>query len=116
MVRQLRPQETFDRVAKHLLKQNKQSTRQDSSACLYRGPDGLKCAVGCLIQDSEYHPSMEGVPAILIRLPERFSNVVKSGLLRDLQIVHDAAHPRTWKSELRRLAKDYCLNTKALDQ
>ncbi len=27
--------------------------------CLYRGPDGKKCAVGLFIPDSEYDPEME---------------------------------------------------------
>jgi hypothetical protein len=50
-------QETFDKVVKHLLLQNKQSV--SIRGCLYRGPDGLKCAVGCLIQDEVYTSDLE---------------------------------------------------------
>ncbi len=50
------PQEIFDTVVVHLLQQGKQSK---SHVCLYRSDDGLKCAVGALIPDSEYDPAME---------------------------------------------------------
>lgn len=51
-------QETFDRVAKHLLKQNKKSV--NGTQCMYRSSDGLQCALGCLIPDELYVPSLEG--------------------------------------------------------
>jgi hypothetical protein len=50
------PQEIFDTVIAHLLQQGKQSK---SDVCLYRSDDGLKCAIGALIPDSEYDPDME---------------------------------------------------------
>jgi hypothetical protein len=52
------PQEIFDTVAKHLFTQGKQST--DYVSCLYRGPEGTKCAVGILIPDAAYDADMEG--------------------------------------------------------
>jgi hypothetical protein len=54
-------QEVFDQVANHLLTQNKRSvSATDNTLCVYRSPDGLKCAAGCLIADDEYDPRMEG--------------------------------------------------------
>jgi hypothetical protein len=50
-------QETFDKVCVHLLTQLQKSVFLDSNgsmACAYRGPNGLKCAVGCLIPDELY--------------------------------------------------------------
>lgn len=51
-------QEIFDTVSVHLLTQNEKSQESSFySSCLYRGPNGTKCAVGCLIKDEFYQPS-----------------------------------------------------------
>lgn len=52
-------QELFDYVTSFLLKQGEQS-RGPGGACAYRGRDGLMCAVGCVVPDEFYSPSMEG--------------------------------------------------------
>ena len=59
---QATPQEVFDQVSQHLLKQNKQSTRYEKlrNFCAYRSGN-LKCAAGCLIDDDEYSPEMEAL-------------------------------------------------------
>ena len=46
-------QQVFDQVVAHMIKQGERSI-QNGSMCLYRGPNGLKCAAGCLIADDEY--------------------------------------------------------------
>jgi len=46
-------QETFDKVARHLLTQQAKAEQPDGN-CAYRGEHGRKCAVGCLISDEEY--------------------------------------------------------------
>lgn len=51
-------QDVFETVARHLYTQGKPAL--DNSQCLYRGPDGTKCAVGCLIPDEVYVPQMDG--------------------------------------------------------
>ena len=33
-----------------------------SGACRYRGDNGNQCVIGCLIDDENYNPRMEGVP------------------------------------------------------
>lgn len=48
----------FDKVAKHLLTQKVQCANSAGN-CMYRGPNGLKCAVGALIPDEEYSPLMD---------------------------------------------------------
>lgn len=59
-------QEVFDAVATHLLTQNARSVTEDSpGTCLYRGPEGRKCAIGALIPDSLYRPEIENVPSNL---------------------------------------------------
>lgn len=51
-------QQIFDQVAAHLLKQGVRSV-DDQTRCLYRGPNGLMCAAGCLIADEEYKPEFD---------------------------------------------------------
>lgn len=89
-------QEIFDRVATHLFTQGMQSI--ETRGCLYRGPNGTKCAVGCLIADEDYDPEMDS--------PHRETHVMAlktSGflppylqsanltLLRELQDSHDGS-------------------------
>lgn len=55
-------QEIFDTVAKHLFAQGTRAMADPdchSGQCLYRGPNGSKCAVGVLIPDKLYHKGME---------------------------------------------------------
>jgi hypothetical protein len=51
-------QEIFDRVAVHLLTQKVHSINGIGECC-YRGNNNTRCAVGCLIDDEEYHPDMK---------------------------------------------------------
>lgn len=56
-------QKIFDHVIKHLRKQGRQSLLDtDVIGCAYRGQDGDKCAIGCLITDKEYDPIIENIP------------------------------------------------------
>lgn len=107
-------QEIFDHVAKHLLKQGRQSRDPDTGECRYRGPDGTMCAVGCLIPDGEYTPALEGKSALDLfstppagrgYLPTDHPLCSRMGLLDDLQCLHDYSYPDTWVSGLERLAE-----------
>lgn len=51
-------QATYNKVKAHLLSQNKRAVSKDGD-CLYRAPDGSKCAIGCLIPDDKYSPEFE---------------------------------------------------------
>ena len=60
------PQQVFDQVVLHILRQGKVSLRTYSDSfgdkqkvCAYRGDGGTKCAAGCLISDEEYSDEME---------------------------------------------------------
>lgn len=88
--------EVAAKVVEHLMTQKEKSVAWDNSTrCLYRGPNGTKCAVGCLIEDEFYTPSMENqiVGASIINSALRKSGVPCSieieQLLRDLQDLHD---------------------------
>lgn len=52
-------QDIYTKVRTHLLKQNERATDEYGS-CAYRGENGKKCAIGCLIPDDLYDYSFEG--------------------------------------------------------
>jgi hypothetical protein len=89
-------QEIFDTVVAHLLQQGKQS-KSESDICLYRSDDGLKCAIGALIPDSDYVSDMEAAvvypsycsPSTTIQswAQSNYPNDLK--LLNRLQKLHD---------------------------
>ena len=64
-------QKVFDTVLTHLRTQNRRAVN-GSGGCVYRSPEGLKCAIGCLIPDELYRSSMEGttVSGLLADYPE----------------------------------------------
>lgn len=113
---------TFETVAKHLITQGRKAVQtytgphglglQKSSYCAYRGADGCKCAVGCLIADDQYHPGLERIAAqqqkILNTIPDVYS---KDGeFLRELQYVHDRYRAEAWPYRLEELAYKYELD------
>lgn len=99
-------QEVFDHVASHLLAQGKKSLYKGS--CSYRGKDGLKCAAGCLMADSEYDPDWEGKSWFhLIEVgiaPEQNRYIIS-----ELQKVHDNASPERWREKLGLVAEQFDL-------
>ncbi len=105
-------QQVYDQAKEHLLKQNAKSMTDGSGTlegCLYRGPNGLKCAAGCLIADEEYKIDMEG---------RSWSSLVQDGyvpdylknLISELQTMHDQNMPSLWPTELELLAQRHNLN------
>lgn len=108
-------QQVYDTVCAHLAAQARRSLVErmglgpwgdtgSDTTCMYRSPDGLRCAIGCLIPDSEYHPEMErrgvgGIRPMVVphngRAPELHAPVTRSlitrhhELLARLQIAHD---------------------------
>ena len=89
-------QEIFDKVAKHLLTQPRSFVNSDvvkgKIRCLYRGPNGTKCAAGCLIPDDEYNESFENktIDSIKDEIPS-FDEFSTEDILmiKDLQNLHD---------------------------
>lgn len=78
---------------------------------MYRGPDGTKCAAGCLIPDDMYNPAWETRP---------WSELADDGLVPDdhrtlitrLQEVHDGYSPLDWNHMLCVVAKNFNLQYK----
>lgn len=53
-------QKWFNQVLRHMRKQGKKSVDVGGN-CLYRGPDGLKCAIGALLPDELLRSRTEGL-------------------------------------------------------
>ena len=131
-------QDIFDFVAAHLMTQGVVSEDQNGQ-CVYRSPDGLKCAIGCLIPDDAYRGNLEGregnhpivLGALGFNMPENYcrsgsfpigfskSDVDRINLLLALQQVHDDegrrsqsdGHVPNFKPALVELARDFNLST-----
>jgi hypothetical protein len=89
-------QEIFDRVWTHFVVEGNPRSMDEDGDCVYRGPEGQKCAVGIFIPDTEYRSGIEGsdakallsgsdCPPSLVPMREH------ADLLDDLQIAHDGA-------------------------
>lgn len=107
-------QEVFDQVAAHLLRQKMMSINR-FGGCAYRGVFGLKCSMGCLMSDEEYHPDFEGLTwaelsaKFPIRVPELTAEMNR--FLAGLQRIHDIDPVSQWKEKLIRYAKRWELDT-----
>lgn len=112
-------QEAFTTAARHLLTQKERAIKSNFnnllvSMCAYRGEDGKKCAVGCLIPDELYLKEMEGWPVrrLVIDFPSIASlfKDVDVSLLKKLQFLHDdPIETPHWSIQLRHFAKEFDL-------
>ena len=108
-------QEIFSHVKHHLLTQNKKAyvlTTGGRESCKYHSPDGLRCAVGCLISEEEYEPEFEGksIEIILSNVGITLQQPKTLSLLNKLQGIHDdTCNVEYWSNELRKLADSYKL-------
>lgn len=84
----------FDTAVKGIRQQGKRSIEKEG--CVYRSPDGCKCAVGHLIPDENYDSELENFTPVdrCVRkaiAPEFGVTDVDADFLRELQVCHDAA-------------------------
>jgi hypothetical protein len=109
------PQEIFNHVASHLLRQNCQSllslpgrfTAEMAPRCAYRGVNGTSCAVGCCIDDAEYSHDLENLKAndpLVVAALKRSGVQQEDHLFILLQEVHDQHPPTAWRDELQKIA------------
>lgn len=117
-------QEIFDTVVAHLRKQNRHASSFKreclgflTTECLYRTPEGLKCAVGCLIPEDKYTLAIEGKTVFQIfkyhpgLLPIALEGEIP--FLTDLQSVHDQHEIPFWEGQLERTADRWNLEYRA---
>ena len=94
----------FDFVADHLIEQDTQS-KDNAGGCLYRGPEGTACAVGCLIADNAYEDWFETtavdddhiIEAVASSNPVWRIEDKQVHMLMVLQYIHDNHTPYTWQ-------------------
>jgi predicted RNase H-like nuclease len=133
------PQEVFDTVAQHLIAQGKKSMARLSedphphAVCAYRGENGTKCAVGCLIPDEAYDPSIENTGVVFWKVlralgvdvepqgPREDSGTYHArclealptlNLLMKLQTIHDGCPVPLWGLELVKIAQQENLSAR----
>ena len=122
-------QATFDKVVNALMIQNERSAIRvlnedmstDHEQCQYRGPRGLKCAIGHLIPDELYDERMEakGISTLfadypsIVEILDAHTESEREFLIR-LQIAHDEYVPEMWDKAFADVADDYELEFKPL--
>jgi hypothetical protein len=136
--------EIFAHVVAHLKSQGKKA--KEGEMCKYRTSDGLKCAVGCLIDDDRYSQDMEGLvvtgdivlKAIGTTIDElrqdrrllsttynlddiyEYSNLdtiaVRVSMIMKLQSIHDASSEREWPRALLRCGVSFKVDEKHIRQ
>ncbi len=119
-------QQVFDRVYTYFITdKNPRSIGKGAVDCLYRGPDGAKCAAGLFILDEDYNVCMEGntVDSMDYKILERGGVDMSTDgyLLSDLQSAHDddtifeegtyerIKNPLNFEERLRKVAETYKL-------
>jgi hypothetical protein len=117
-------QKLFDKDVTHLLTQMEQSI-SDDGRCVYRGPNGLKCAIGALIDDKVYHPEIEGRTVCCEQVQKsvaesngfKVEDLTEQGwnILSTLQGVHDGCKPVKWEEQLKVVAEKRNLTMPNLD-
>ena len=94
----------FEKIKSAMLKQKARS-QSDDGQCLYRGPNGLKCAVGVLIDDKYFNEEYNGKDVQdrhVLRMLEKSGYPVDwraQDFYSEMQSVHDTEWPRDWDRE-----------------
>jgi len=109
-------QTIFNRVKKHLLKQNEKALT-DMGKCRYKAKSGLKCAIGCLIHKKYYDEDIEdnGASEYLVRqavakslkLQAFDEDNVLTEMLGDLQYIHDMTPTFEWSMKLKEYKENH---------
>lgn len=119
------PQETFNIVKEHLLKQ--QCRALGRGGCAYRGAEGRKCAIGCLIPDDKYTPDLEGIELStdeggcgcetcgrqeekrkrILQILHEAGHELTRQQFADLQTIHDNQAPEEWGERLAALEQEW---------
>jgi len=90
---------TKQRILGHIKREFKgKSETSDGESCLYRGPNGTKCAVGMFIPDELYDPRMDELSFIdhVVKFFPKIKSVLPLDLkaLCKLQDIHDQSTKR----------------------
>jgi len=113
-------QELYDQIVHHLRVQGCKSQMSNGDLCMYRNPEGLSCAIGCLIPPEEYDPKMEdkGIDGLIDsfllskELYDEFNNSYE--LLYRMQRIHDSIPVEKWETNFRMVAEQLNLKYPSL--
>lgn len=112
--------QAYQHIRKHLLTQGRRSVNGPEGVCMYRSPEGMSCAVGCLIDDEHYDPVLELMNA---KNPAVLEVLEKSGwpihgeafqLYMRLQSIHDNEPPSLWEEWLDKVESSLFPNGRGL--
>ncbi len=104
-------QETFEVVYKHLMYQGTRSLGF-GALCAYRGKNGTKCAIGCLIKDEFYSQNLEyssvsgSKESIIIEAVKNSGYYCERAFLTELQRIHDFHTVSNWKVVFNQLVRN----------
>jgi len=89
-------QEIFNEVWNWFIVDKQPKSVSEKGACMYRGDNGKRCAMGIFVEDGEYDPTFEGGSVDILlghNISRRLREFVGSNLsiLEVLQIAHDSA-------------------------
>lgn len=110
-------QDIFNKVSMHLLNQGEASMSSDES-CLYNGPEGKSCAVGCLVPPElrkdmeEFQDPENEVNARILHDSGILISDETFTLLKNLQTIHDeylTCGVMEWAREMLELAEEFQL-------
>lgn len=83
-------QQAFNKVWQHFVVEKNPPSINKKGDCLYRGPNGEKCAAGLFIPDDKYRRSMECRPAECVA-DAMGVDTETAKFIRHLQACHDDA-------------------------
>lgn len=105
-------QVTFDIVARGLLDQGARAVAPNGR-CVFRGPDGNRCALGFLIEDHQYDTFFD------VNTQKGFDFIAalghNEGLMHSLLEIHDQNPADTWAYLLGKLAMQHRLSVGVID-
>ena len=106
-------QQVFDKAYRHLISQNARA--EEHFNCKYRTDRGLKCGVGCLIDDEHYSEDMEGGKADCYQVSAALKSsgvdsVEHHVLLAEIQFLYDNYEPPRWADHFRQIAATHGLS------
>lgn len=101
-------QEAFDLIVDALRKQGRKSgyvrdpeecaPGENDFRCMYRAPDGCKCAAGHILPDNDYNSNMEGHTFLYIYENFELSFTLgNADIVSDLQGIHDFRSVDDWE-------------------